>query len=74
MSAILHLVKDEAPLARFVIADQVARGDVVTVAVLEGAGDPAGLPAAVTVRHVSRDLSYPELLRLVFAAEQVIAW
>jgi hypothetical protein len=74
MPSVLHLVKDEAPLARAVIADQLGRGDVVTVAVLEGADGPTGLPASVRVRRVSRDLSYPELLGLVFAADHVIAW
>ena len=74
MSSVLHLVKGEAPLARAVIADELARGDVVTVAVLEGADGPRDLPASVTVRRVSRDLSYPELLGLVFAADHVIAW
>ena len=74
MSSVLHLVKGEAPLALPVIATQLAGGDVVTVAVLEGAETPADLPGMVTVRRVSRDLSYPELLHLVFTADQVIAW
>ena len=74
MSSVLHLVKDAAPLAGAVIADQLARGDSVTVAVLEGADGPAGLPESVNVRRVSRDLSYTELLGLVFAADRVIAW
>ena len=74
MSSVLHLVKGEAPLALAVIAAELADGDAVTVAVLEGAPSPADLPGTVTIRRVSRDLSYPELLELVFAADRVIAW
>lgn len=72
MPTVLHLLKGEAALAADVIAAQVGAGATVTVAVLEGAA-PA-LPAGVTVRHLGTDLTYPELVDLIFEAEQVVPW
>ena len=73
MAKVLHLVKGgKAGLATDVIAAQVAAGDEVTVAVLEGAAPP--LPAGVRVRRLDADLTYPELVDLIFDAEHVIPW
>ncbi len=72
MANVLHLVKEDAALAVDVIMAQVAGGDAVTVAVLEGAV-PA-LPARVTVRRLDIDLTYPQLVDLIFDADQVIPW
>ena len=69
---VLHLLKGDPTLAMDVIASQVAAGDAVTVALLEG--DPPPLPAAVIVRRVDADLSYGELVDLMFAAEHVVTW
>lgn len=74
MAVVLHLLKSaDATLPREVIEQQRGAGDRVTVAVLPGAG-AAALPPGVTVRRVSSDLSYEELLELIFAADQVITW
>ena len=74
MAAVLHLVKrSDATLARAVLDRNVRTGDRVTVVVLPG-GAGAGLPAGVTVRSLERDLSYAELLELVFEADQVVTW
>ena len=71
MTVVLHLLKGDAALAHDVIAAQVAAGDAVTIAVLEGAPT---LPAGVTVRRLDADLSYEHLIDLVFAADQVVTW
>jgi hypothetical protein len=74
MAVVLHLLKSaDATLPREVIEQQQGAGDRVTVAVLPGAG-AAALPPGVTVRRVSSDLSYEELLELIFASDQVITW
>ncbi|MBI2161249.1 MAG: hypothetical protein HYU25_12905 [Candidatus Rokubacteria bacterium] len=74
MAVVLHLLKSpDATLPREVIEQQQGAGDRVTVAVLPGADAPA-LPPRVTLRRVSSDLSYDELLGLIFAADQVITW
>jgi len=74
MAAVLHLVKrSDATLARAVLDRNVRTGDRVTVVVLPG-GAGVGLPAGVTVRSLERDLSYAELLDLVFEADQVVTW
>jgi hypothetical protein len=73
MGKVLHLLKGADPgLAIDAIDAQAAAGDEVTVAILEG---PAPrLPATVIMRHLGADLTYPELIDLIFEAEQVIAW
>ena len=72
-AAVLHLVKGgDTSLARAVIEQNLGAGDRVTVALLPGAA--ADLPPGVTVRRISSDLSYDELLELIFAADQVVAW
>ena len=74
MAAVLHLVKgSHATLARAVLDRNLREGDRVTVVVLPG-GAGAGLPAGVTVRSLDRDLSYAQLLELIFQADQVVTW
>lgn len=74
MAAILHLLKSaDATLPRAVIEQSLGAGDHITVALLPGAA-AADLPPGVTVRRVSSDLSYDELLDLIFASDQVITW
>jgi len=74
MAAVLHLVKgSHATLARAVLDRNLREGDRVTVVVLPG-GACAGLPAGVTVRSLDRDLSYAQLLELIFEADQVVTW
>ncbi len=74
MAAILHLLKGaDTALARTAIERQLAAGDRVTVALLPGAV-AADLSPRITVRLVSTDLSYDDLLELIFAVDQVIAW
>jgi hypothetical protein len=75
MASALHLLKGAAgaELAVTVIARQVAAGDRVTVALLEGAQRPE-LPAGVAVHRVPEDLAYPRLLELIFASDHVVTW
>ena len=75
MASALHLLKGAAgaELASAVIARQLAAGDRVIVALLEGAERP-GLPAGVTIHRVPEELSYPRLLELVFASDHVVTW
>jgi hydrogenase maturation factor HypE len=73
MARVLHLLKDsDRSLALDTIAGQAAAGDAVTVAILEG--PTPRLPAAVVVRHLGADLTYPELVDLIFDADQVVPW
>ena len=74
MAAVLHLIKgSETALARAVLARNLREGDRVTVVVLPG-GAGSGLPAGVTVRNLDGDLSYDQLLELIFEADQVLTW
>lgn len=74
MATVLHLLKgSHSDLAATVIADQVTAGDRVTAVLLPGARPPP-LPPAVAVRHLPEDLSYAELLELIFASDQVLTW
>ena len=74
MAVVLHvLTPDAPPLALPVIARQTEAGDQVTVVLVQGAA-PAPLPERVAVRRVPDDLSYRQLLDLVFAADQVMSW
>jgi hypothetical protein len=74
MALVLHVLKaDDHALALPVIARQVEAGDRVTVVLVHGAARPS-LPASVPVHRVPDDLSYRQLLDLVFAADQVMAW
>ena len=74
MARVLHLWKpgSETGLAADMIMTQVAGGDTVTLVVLGGAA-PA-TPAAVAVRRLGDDLTYRELVDLVFDAEHVVPW
>ena len=74
MATVLHLLKGpDAALARFVIDQNVLAGDQVSAVFLEGSA-VVELPGAVRVRRVGADLSYPELLDLIFASDHVITW
>ena len=74
MAAVLHLLKNaDTALARGVIDKHVIAGDRVTVALLRGGAAPE-LPVGVSVRRLDLDLSYAQLLDLIFEADQVITW
>jgi len=74
MAGALHLLTHEhAGLAGRIIEGQVAAGDCVTVVWL-AASPLLALPPGVTVRSLNRDLTYAQLLDLVFDADHVIAW
>jgi hypothetical protein len=74
MPTVLHLIKSaDAALARTVIEHDVGAGDRVTVALLPGGAAPA-LPPGVTIRRVGSDLSYSQLLELIFQADHVLTW
>ena len=74
MAAVLHLVKgSDTTLARAVVDRNLRAGDRVTVVVLPG-GATSDLPAGVAVRRVDRDLTYSQLLDLIFEADQVVTW
>jgi hypothetical protein len=74
MAAVLHLLKGaDTGLARAVLDRHVRAGDRVTVVVLPG-GTASGLPAGVPVRRLDGDLSYDQLLELIFEADQVVTW
>ncbi|MBI2204092.1 MAG: hypothetical protein HYU41_09605 [Candidatus Rokubacteria bacterium] len=74
MATVLHLLKAGGhPLADETMRREVAAGDRVTVALLDGAAS-AGVPAGVRRVRVPEDVSYSQLLDLVFEAERVIAW
>lgn len=74
MAAVLHLLKGGDPALPFALIEQQVRaGDDVTVAVLPGASAP-DVPTGVRIRRVSTDLSYGELVELVFAADHVVTW
>ena len=74
MAVVVHvLTPDTDAVARTVITRQAEAGDQVTVVLVQGAAS-AALPERVTVRRVPDDLSYRQLLDLVFSADQVMAW
>ena len=74
MAAVLHLLRGpDAALARSVMEQNVRAGDQVSVVFLEGSA-VVELPGAVRVRRVGADLSYAELLDLIFASDHVITW
>ena len=74
MTAVLHLLKSpDTALARAVPHPRVALG--VCLRSLERDEDRfAGLPAGVSVRRLDGDLSYGQLVELIFAADQVVSW
>ena len=74
MAAVLHLIKGSSiALARTVLDRHLRDGDRVTVVVLPG-GAASGVPAGVPVRRLDSDLSYDQLLELIFEADQVVTW
>ncbi len=74
MATVLHVLKAGShPLAIETMRREVAAGDHVTVALLDGA-EPSDTPASVRRVRVPEDVSYAQLLDLVFEAERVIAW
>ncbi len=74
MATVLHLLgREDASLPLSVIERQLAAGDEVQIALLRG-GPPPGLPAGVVVRRVPAELSYSQLLDLIFAVEHVTTW
>jgi hypothetical protein len=74
MAAVLHLIKGtDTTLARAVLDRQVRDGDRVTVVVLPG-GAASELPSGVPIRRLDGDLSYTQLLELIFEADQVVTW
>jgi hypothetical protein len=74
MAAIVHLVKGQAsPLTPAVMERQLGAGDRVTVVLLEDAEAPPR-PEGVTVHRVPEELTYSQLVDLIFEADQVIAW
>ena len=74
MARVLHLFKgDHATEAGAVIGAQLAGGDEVTIALLDGA-EARALPAGATTIRVPAEASYERLVELVFAADSVVAW
>ena len=74
MARMLHLLKSaETTLARAVIDQHAGAGDHVTVVLLPGAAAP-DLPRGVVLRRLDADLSYAQLLDLVFESDHVITW
>jgi hypothetical protein len=74
MATVLHLLKGaDTTLARAVLDRHLRGGDRVTVVVLPGAV-ASDLPADVPVRRLDHDLSYAQLLDLIFDADQVVTW
>ena len=73
MATILHLVghNDPSP-ALSIIAGQLAAGDSVTVAAV-GPSAPS-LPAGLAVHRVPAELSWEQLLDLIFTADQTFSW
>jgi hypothetical protein len=75
MAAVLHLfTRGDASLARALIERQRAQSyTTITVVLLPGATVPP-LPDGLRVTRVPDELSYPGLLELIFASDQVIVW
>jgi hypothetical protein len=74
MAAVLHLLKGaDAALARAVLDRQLREGDRVTVVLLPGSAVP-DLPAGVQMRRLNGDLTYGQLVDLIFEVDQVVTW
>jgi hypothetical protein len=75
MTMVLHLVTGgDASLASSIISQQRREPDTaVTVVLLSGATDPA-LPEGIAVKRIDRDLTYSDLLDLIFESEHVVTW
>jgi hypothetical protein len=73
MATVLHLLGENEPQAALpFIAGQLAAGDLVTVAVLGDSAVP--LPPGLTVHRVPAELTWDQLLDLIFAADQTFSW
>ncbi len=74
MARVLHLWKSGADtqLVADTIATQLDAGDSVTLAVLDGV--PPATRSGVVIRRLDADLTYRELVELIFGAEHVIPW
>lgn len=73
MASVLHLVGPNDPRAALpIIAGQLAAGDAVTVAVVGPSAPP--LPPGLTVHRVPGELSWEQLLDLIFTADQTFSW
>jgi hypothetical protein len=74
MATVLHLVGPNDPGAALpIMAGQLAAGDAVTVAVV-GPATPSPLPPGLTVHRVPAELSWAQLLDLIFTADQTFSW
>ena len=74
MPSVLHLVDGATTsLALDMIRQQAAAGDRITVVLLEDA-QVGSLPNAIRVHRLPGDVTYADLLDLIFEADQVIAW
>ena len=75
MRKALHLLTGgDCPLALPAIERQLRDPDTaVTIVLLHEAPVPA-LPDGVAVRRIDQDLTYGELLDLIFESDQVITW
>ena len=73
MPTVLHLLghNDPAP-ALPIILGQLASGDAVTVAMLGPLVPP--LPRGLEMRRVPDELSWEQLLDLIFTADQTFSW
>jgi hypothetical protein len=74
MASVLHLLKGvETALAGTMIEQHARAGERITVVLLPGGAAPT-LPAGVQVRRLPADLSYAQLVDLVFESDHVITW
>jgi len=73
MARFLHLIKHDSPSMAAVVVEQNGRepGAEVTVVLLDGT---LPIPAGVTVKTLSRDLDYGQLLDLIFESDHVVTW
>ncbi|MGH7262724.1 MAG: hypothetical protein ACREH7_02210 [Candidatus Rokuibacteriota bacterium] len=83
MPHVLHLIKPPVPArALSIIQRQSREPDTTLSIVLMHGADPPSLPPGVRVHRLTDesstrhpgDLTYSELLDLIFAADQVISW
>ena len=73
MATVLHLLGHNDPgRALPIIAEQLAAGDVVTVALI-GSAEPS-LLAGLTVHRVPGERSWDQLLDLIFTTDQTYSW
>ncbi len=83
MPQVLHLIKSSVPAYTLSLIRRQSRepNTILTVVLLHGAAPPP-LPTGVRIHRLVDDastrssdaLTYSQLLDLIFAADQVIAW